>query len=50
MLTEKSISILEVIGCVEVYFFLNIYLAVLGLSCGTWESSLQHAESFSCGI
>ena len=37
--------------CVEVYFSkIFIYLAVLRLSCGMWESSLQYAESFSCGI
>ena len=28
-------------------FFLNVYLAVPGLSCGTWDlrSSLEHAGS-----
>ena len=34
------------------FFFFNVFLAVLGLSCGTWDlsSSLWHARSFSWGM
>ena len=34
------------------YLYVFVYLAALGLSCGTWHlsSSLWHTGSFSCGI